>query len=148
MTYFDFSKKILATFSDFTRYFIVDYDGNEIDMLPYSLGSLLVNFMDRDGLSEESMDSFVKLLQEMSDSDDEEIIMLYNEIITKINSTSKLKVKLSNYLFIQKEPYPNLPPEAIKKHILDKKSLLEDMSNKYEKINKELLDQYRSQLIG
>jgi hypothetical protein len=145
MIYKEFTSEVLKRFPKFRHYYIEDYNANEIDLLPSNIAYDFYEYMNNTVIdNEDELEGLVGLLDDMKSSNDEYLIMLYNEGLKDISSMSNLynrlkSVKAFNVII----PYKIDSTDSIKQHINTKKIFTESLTKDYEAENKKLIKTYK-----
>jgi hypothetical protein len=151
MTYLTFAEEILDKLPDFKNYFIGEYQANEVDLLPSNLSFSLVQFLDHEERIQktETLKQLIDILKQIRDSNEEDLVMLYNETITDISNTKLLKLAIDKIEILNmKDPHKNLSPEEISAKLKAKKDSVDKTGQLLIESNKKLLERYGSSRIA
>lgn len=142
MTYLEFSERVLETFEDFTNYFFNVYHAKAYELLPSVISSMLIEYHDNAEINDTNkLTRLLNFLVEMSKSNDEDLVMLYNETLINIQNTNYLKnTKIVELQTV--DPLPGLSTEQIKQHTIRKLQTTNETGKSVLQKNKELFEKY------
>jgi len=145
MEYYTFTRELLNRFPKFREFYLDIRKANEINLLPSNLGFDFIHYLDQPSLNNGTIQIFQDLLSDMKSSGDEELIMLYNEILDDIANTSYLKNELMtrNIIFDIVDPYALVSKDEARAKLLKKRIEIDYTGNKYIEDNKKLLEEYK-----